>query len=176
MNIRPAVLADRSAVHVLVKQELAYLKALLDDGDRIPNLDWQEVIHRKLTNPRERIWVAELNGNLVGYVMVCLSSAAKRRLVRQWLQEMAFWQRGTAGDPRRPIGWIEDCFVLQKARRQGIGSALVRSALSWFQEHHVRRIELGIWMANEQGLAFWERQGFFPVRLKMSKDLNDQSD
>jgi GNAT superfamily N-acetyltransferase len=176
VTIRPAVLADRSAVYVLVEQELAYLKALIDDGTRIPNLDWQEVINRTLTNPRERMWVAELNGNLVGYVMVCLPSASKRRPLRQWLQEIGFWQKANGGALTLPMGWIEDCFVLQETRRQGIGSALVRTALSWFKENHVRRIELGIWMGNGHGQAFWERQGFLPVRLKMSKTLNDQTD
>lgn len=169
-------MADLSAVYVLFEQELAYQKALIDGRDWIPNLDWQEVINRKLTNPRERMWVAELNGNLVGYVMGSLSSASKRGPLRQWLQEMVFWRRATAEDPTLPIGWIEDCFVLQEARRQGLGSALVHAALAWFKENHVSQIELGIWMVNEQGQAFWKRQGFFPVRLKMSKDLNDQTD
>jgi len=171
MNIRPAVRTDRSAVYALFEQELAYQKALIDGKDWIPNLDWQEVINRKLTNPGERMWVAELNGNLVGYLMGCLSSASKPRPLHQWLQEMRFGQRTTAGNPTQPTGWIEDCFVHQEARRQGIGSALVRMALSWFEENHVRRIELGIWMVNGHGQAFWERQGFSPVRLKMSKDL-----
>ena len=176
MNIRPAVMADLSAVSVLFDQELAYQEALIDGKDWIPNLDWQEVINRKLTNPRERMWIAELDGNLVGYLMGCLSAPSKRRPLHQWLQEMSFGQRATGGNPTQPTGWIEDCFVLQAARRQGIGSALVRAALSWFQENHVKRIELGIWMVNRHGQAFWERQGFLPVRLKMSKDLNDQTD
>jgi GNAT superfamily N-acetyltransferase len=117
--------------------------------------------------------VAELNGNLVGYVMGCVSSASKPRPLRQWFQEIAFWQTPTTGNPTEPSGWIEDCFVAQEARRQGIGSALVRAALSWFNDNHVRHIELGIWMVNGHGQAFWERQGFAPVRLKMSKDLNN---
>jgi len=171
MNIRPAVRTDLSVVYVLFEQELAYQKALIDGKDWIPNLDWHEVINRKLTNPREGMWVAELNGNLVGYVMGSLSSASKRRPLRRWLQEMRFGQRTTAEYPTQPTGWIEDCFVLQETRRQGIGSALVRTALAWFQENQVSRIELGIWMVNGHGQAFWERQGFSPVRLKMSKDL-----
>ena len=89
---------------------------------------------------------------------------------------MRFWQQTTAKHLTQPTGWIEDCFVLQTARRQGIGSALVHAALAWFKENHVSQIELGIWIVNEQGQAFWERQGFFPVRLKMSKDLHDQTD
>lgn len=174
MNIRPAGMADLSAIYGLFEQELAYQKALINNGsDQIPDLDWQEVINRKITNPRERMWVAEMNGNLVGYAMGRLASASKRRPLRQWLQEMSIGQRATGGGPTRPTGWIEDCFVIQKARRQGIGSALVRTALSWFEEHHVRRIELGIWMVNGHGQAFWEQQGFLPVRLKMSKELKD---
>jgi hypothetical protein len=39
MNIRPAVKANLSAVYVLVEQELAYQKALIDGRDLIPNLD-----------------------------------------------------------------------------------------------------------------------------------------
>jgi len=173
MNIRPAVKADLSAVYALFEQELAYQKALIDGGDRIPNGDWHEVIDRKLTNSKERMWVAELNGNLVGYLMGRLSSSSKSRPFRQWLQELRFGERTTAENPTQPTGWIEDCFVLQAARRQGIGSALVRAALSWFKDHHVSRIELGVWMVNGHGQAFWERQGFSPVRLKMSKDLDN---
>jgi len=75
MNIRPAVKADLSAVYALFEQELAYQKALIDGGDRIPNRDWHEVIDRKLTNSKERMWVAELNGNLVGYLMGRLSKS-----------------------------------------------------------------------------------------------------
>ena len=71
MNIRPAGMADLSAVYGLFEQELAYQKTLIDGGDQIPNLDWQKVINRKITNPRECMWIAELNGNLVGYVMGC---------------------------------------------------------------------------------------------------------
>jgi len=171
MNIRPAVMADLSKVYVLFEQELAYQKALIDGGDRIPNLDWQEVINQKLINPKERMWVAEMNGHLVGYLMGCLSSVSKPRSIRQWFQEMRFGQQAPAEDSTQSTGWIEDCFVLQDARRQGIGSALVRAALSWFKDNQVRRIELGIWMVNGHGQAFWERQGFSPVRLKMSKDL-----
>ena len=76
-------MADLSAVSVLFDQELAYQKALIDGKDWIPNLDWQEVINRKLTNPKERMWIAELDGNLVGYVMVRLSSPSRRRPLRQ---------------------------------------------------------------------------------------------
>jgi GNAT superfamily N-acetyltransferase len=169
-------MADLPALHVLFEQELVYQKTLVDGKDWILNLDWQEVMNQKLTNPGEQMWVAELNEKLVGYVMVRLSSASKRRPLRQWLQEMSFGQRTIVEHPAQPTGWIEDCFVLQEARRQGIGSALVLAALSWFKENHVRRIELGIWMVNGHGQAFWEQQGFSPVRLKMSKDLNDQTD
>ena len=172
MNIRPAVRGDLSAVYALFEQELAYQKALIKERDWISNRDWHEVINQKLTNPRERMWVAELNGNLVGYLMGCLSAASKSRPLRQWLQQLRFGERTTAENPTQPTGWIEDCFVLPEARRQGIGSALVRAALSWFKDNHVIRIELGIWMVNGQGQAFWEQQGFSPVRLKMAKDLN----
>jgi GNAT superfamily N-acetyltransferase len=72
--------------------------------------------------------------------------------------------------PRRD-GWIEDCYVQPHARRRGIGSALVQAALEWLRTQHVTRVELAVLVANHEGLTFWERQGFAPVRLLLSREI-----
>ena len=71
--------------------------------------------------------------------------------------------------PRR-TGWIEDCYVLPQARRQGIGTALVDEARG-SRAQHVSRVALAVLVANREGLAFLEHQGFAPVRMLLSREV-----
>ena len=58
-----------------------------------------------------------------------------------------------------------------EGRRHGIGKALVHAGLAWLQAQHVARVELAVLVANRRGLMFWEQQGFAPVRLLMTKEI-----
>lgn len=56
--------------------------------------------------------------------------------------------------------WLEDLFVRERARRRGLGSALVEAAVNRARERGCRRIELDVSDANPAGWALYERHGF----------------
>lgn len=61
-------------------------------------------------------------------------------------------------DGRR--GYIYHTAVHPLYQRQGIGAALVQSALSALQKEGVAKVALVAFRRNEAGNAFWEKQGF----------------
>jgi GNAT superfamily N-acetyltransferase len=56
--------------------------------------------------------------------------------------------------------WLEDLFVLESARRTGLGRALVEACCDRARERGCRRIELDTNEDNEAALALYEACGF----------------
>jgi GNAT superfamily N-acetyltransferase len=63
-----------------------------------------------------------------------------------------------------PDCWLEDLFVLQDARRLGVGRALADAALERARERGCRRIQLDVNEANPEALALYSSLGFDPVQ------------
>lgn len=59
-------------------------------------------------------------------------------------------------------GNIDSLFVKAGRRGQGIGEALVRRALDWFEQRSVSSISVEVLVGNEAALPFYERFGFYP--------------
>ena len=56
--------------------------------------------------------------------------------------------------------WLEDLYVAERARRSGVGSALIELTIARARERGCRRVELDVSHSNEAGLALYERHGF----------------
>jgi len=56
--------------------------------------------------------------------------------------------------------WLEDLFVVEDARRSGLGAALVEAALSRARERRCARVELDVNESNRAAVALYERFGF----------------
>jgi GNAT superfamily N-acetyltransferase len=87
------------------------------------------------------VTVAELEGELMGFV------AGRTRMLP------AFFGSGH-------VGFIGEVFVVATMRSQGIGEALLRRALEWFEERGILRIELQVVSDNPDALRFYERLGW----------------
>ena len=61
-------------------------------------------------------------------------------------------------DGRR--GYIYHTAVLPKHRKQGIASQLVEAAMTALKEEGINKAALVVFERNENGNAFWEKQGF----------------
>jgi putative acetyltransferase len=61
-------------------------------------------------------------------------------------------------DGRR--GYMHHLAVGEQFRRRGIGSALVQEALSLLCEEGIRKCNIFILPENQEGVAFWQRNGF----------------
>ncbi len=56
--------------------------------------------------------------------------------------------------------WLEDLFVRERARRSGLGAALVEAAIDRAIKRDCRRVELDVNAGNGAGRALYERCGF----------------
>jgi ribosomal protein S18 acetylase RimI-like enzyme len=56
--------------------------------------------------------------------------------------------------------WLEDLYVEARARRAGLGRALVRAALDHAEERGCRRMELDVNESNGEAIAFYRALGF----------------
>ena len=76
-------------------------------------------------------------------------------------------------DVREPLCTLDDLYVKEKYRRMGIGTGLVRKAISMAQEHG-KRMMLGVLLNNENGAKFWGRFSNFivPVSVEYSIDYD----
>ena len=59
-------------------------------------------------------------------------------------------------------GNIDSLFVKVSHRGHGIGEALVRRSLDWFEQRSITAISVEVLVGNEAALPFYERLGFYP--------------
>ena len=76
-------------------------------------------------------------------------------------------------DMREPLCTLDDLYVKEKYRRMGIGTGLVRKAISMAREQG-KRMMLGVLLNNENGTKFWGRFSHFivPVSVEYSIDYD----
>lgn len=106
----------------------------------------------RLRDPGAAVWVAELERTRVGYSLAVLAEAPPVFLDRRH-------------------GQIYELAVTARFRRQGIGEALLATAIAWFRERGVTRVELRVSASNEVASAFWKKQGFAPLAEVLSRAL-----
>jgi GNAT superfamily N-acetyltransferase len=67
--------------------------------------------------------------------------------------------------------WLEDLFVAESARGEGLGAALVAAAIERARERGCRRVELDVSDGNLAALALYERFGFATGKEPGTHDL-----
>jgi aminoglycoside 6'-N-acetyltransferase I len=63
-------------------------------------------------------------------------------------------------DPAQPVGFVEGWFVHEAFRRQGIGSALMRSAEEWARSHGCVEMASDTWLDDETSIDAHQSLGF----------------
>jgi ribosomal protein S18 acetylase RimI-like enzyme len=137
--IRPARIDDIDPLTGLL-QELFTLEA-----DFVPNAARQMAgLKRLLRESRAVILIAESCGEVVGMctVQTVISTA----------------EGGNAG-------LLEDMIVARKARRQGIGRALLEAAQRWAEGRGLTRLQLLVERDNDPALKFYFKSGWLSTDL-----------
>lgn len=113
--------------------------------DFTPHYETQaEGLRLLLASKRAEIFVAEINGEVVGMcTMQIMISTAKGREVCQ----------------------VEDVVVDVEHRGKGIGSSLLRRVEEWAFTHGLGRIQLNADRDNHPALGFYRRQGWRQTNL-----------
>ncbi len=79
--------------------------------------------------------VAEVEGEIAGYLDMTIQA---------WNQS----------------GWINNLVVAPNHRRQGVGTALLKGAFRWAQEHRLRTITSESQTKNYPAISFYQKHGF----------------
>lgn len=103
------------------------------------------------------IWVAEEEGNIVGFIASDGNWFSKRE--------------------GRVVGAIHELVILPEYRNKGIGKALVQKAIEYFKSRGLDTAELWVGDKNTQALEFYKSLGFeekdrFNYWIRMTKPLN----
>jgi ribosomal protein S18 acetylase RimI-like enzyme len=103
-----------------------------------------EKVAAELANPATAAWLAERDGDAIGYAIVgpCALPHA---------------------DVTPSCGELKRIYVLAEGRGDGLGSRLMDEALAWLERDGPRRLWIGVWSENLGAQRLYERLGFRKV-------------
>ncbi len=151
--IRLATVSDVPAISRLWEKLVAYHQALGQDMPAaVPDgaARYGRSLADRLDDNHTRVLVAEVDGQVVGYVL---------GVVVDLMPEIFEHHAG---------GFLADIFVEESYRGRGLGRALVRALEDWFRHNGLRYFEWHVASSNKSALAFWEAMGghSFMVRMR----------
>lgn len=106
--------------------------------------------HRELARAAARLFVAERGGELVGYAYGTLEG-------RDWNLLLD------------AHGAVHDIFVVESARRDGVGKALLDALVSELERMGAPRILLSTMVDNHAAQRLFASAGFLPTMLEMTR-------
>ena len=106
-----------------------------------------------LEDRASRVFVAESEGTIIGYVYAALEPLSWKEL-------------------RGPCGFIHDVAVAEEARLSGAGTKLLERAIEWLRENGAPRVILWTASPNSQAQALFRRLGFRDTMIEMTLELD----
>ena len=158
--IRPVEPKDESAIARLWQALSAYHESL--DARLPPAVPgaaerYAARLVERRDDPFTRALVAEVNGQVVGYIL-----GAVIDLHPDLFQHV-------------DAGFIADIYVDPAFRRQGVARQLVRTMYRWFSKQGVQQVEWQVAATNAEGIRFWEAVGGEPIMVRMRASLDGKS-
>jgi GNAT superfamily N-acetyltransferase len=117
-----------------------------------PEAGYAWFLGTQMHEPDVCVFVAEQDGEVVGYVYAGLEPMSWREL-------------------RDAAGFIHDVAVAEPHRGHGIGEALVQRASDWLREHGAPRVLLWTAQRNAAAQRLFLRLGFRPTMIEMTREL-----
>ncbi|MFZ4793007.1 MAG: GNAT family N-acetyltransferase [Blastocatellia bacterium] len=177
--IRAAGTADCQAIGRLARQLLQFEHALHSEmGEQTPWAGSEAEIQKQMAQPATKFFIAERNGEVVGYVKAIVHRAGTggtgwrgglRAAARQLVD--AITRR-----PRPNVsaigGLIPGIFVVESERNTGTGGRLLATAENWLRGEGMTSSSIHVLQANIVALRFWEEQGYEPIVIGLRKRLD----
>ena len=153
ISVRKAILADLPAISHLSKG----LFAFEDKFGHEYNLDWtdsedgQKYLKERLEHKDAIIFISEDQAKIIGYIL-------------------AFTKTYSYRIPN-PICEIENIFVEEAYRGQGVGQLLMDLVKKHAKLAGAKKLRLGMIAQNEKALHFYKANGFGEVNLYLETDV-----
>lgn len=142
--IRQAVEDDVDRIGELWKRLVTHHRLLdeqlpeaAEDGDKL----YAHHILNRLEDQLTRVFVAEVDGQVVGYVFGIVVDLVPEMFIAE------------------PGGFLADIYVDEKYRGKGIGRDLVDALTKWFRARGVAYVELYVANKNDDARDFWDKIG-----------------
>lgn len=155
VDIRPATMQDYPTLEVISRES----QELHAQGN--PHIFQQgtpgitkEYVRGLLENEQTMAFVAEEDGQVLGYAFVRLRTMAFLDSVRPHV-----------------VAEITDIAVTSQARGKGTGSRLFEAVRLWARRQRAERLELIVWEFNQNAQKFYERLGMHTLSRTMSLSL-----
>jgi ribosomal protein S18 acetylase RimI-like enzyme len=104
-----------------------------------------------ISDPKHICFVAELENNLIGFISGCLNINEKKIYARK--------------------GYIEDWFVSENYRNQGVGKKLYNELIKEFAKEKCDNLEIHAYVSNP-AIEMYRKLGFQDMVLKMIKKFD----
>lgn len=148
-RVRTGKLEDAEAVLDIqnaVISEGEYFIAVSEEFNKTPEQqrDW---IRRLLGNERETIIVAELNGEVMGWIVF---QAENRKRMSH---------KGSFG-----------MMIRKNYRAEGIGRELIKALLGWAEANpFIEKVSLGVFSTNQRAISLYKKMGFVEEGRKIKE-------
>lgn len=153
---RKADLDDVGRLWIALLEEHAGLdprfEVALDALDR-----WVNDYAHWLQDERQRVYVAEQQGQVVGFVRA-----------EQWAPLPIYGESLEV--------YINEIYIAGPFRGKGLGSDLLDHVTQWASTLKADRLRLGMLAANAEGRRFWERQGASPLSVTYTIEFEKQEE
>lgn len=123
----------------------------------LPDPDMGRSVEERLLNSEQPTWIASFEGATVGYL--CAETTGRGPVL-----------------PRSDDGILSlvRAFVEPETRGQGVGRALLNTALEWGRSQGYKVCAVDFESANIEATRFWLGAGFRPVIYSLSRRLDDR--
>ena len=159
VEIRLANQADFDQVGKIFAEENQFhadlVPEVIQTADPIMPPEWFDDV---LGNPRKTLFVAQIDKELVGLVLVELKTNIDDPIFK----------------PRKYM-YISEIAVAASHRGLGIGRSLMENAHQWAQNQGITEIELRVWERNHQAIAFYQVLGYWMWQHTMRLTIDPQN-
>ncbi|EKD23127.1 MAG: hypothetical protein ACD_83C00042G0002 [uncultured bacterium] len=154
MTIRKATIKDLGKISELNLKLFQFERQFSDSC----SLDWtfsqigQTYFTNRITQENGIVFVAENNVHTIGYLCGYVFDFKARQ--------------------PSSMAEIDNMYVEDKFRSQGIGGQLIKAFESEAKKRGVARLKVGAIFQNQQAVDFYEKSGFHSHEIMLEKDLN----
>jgi GNAT superfamily N-acetyltransferase len=159
ISIRRGIPSDLADVQRLNRALFQYEHDHGYYSDNSYNLNWpyEEAGTKYFTDclsgrPDRVVFIVEASGKAVAYLAASYATKPFRS--------------------QNPIGELDNMFVEEAYRHQGVGTQLVEAFKGWARESQVARIRVGAFAHNSPALAFYRRLGFTDTELHLEQPVD----
>ncbi len=158
VEIRPAVLCDSEPIAQLLRYIASFHAERRPDIYRDGDISKYnaDAVRAMIDNENNVIRVAVIDGVTVGYTIAVVKTRIDHAIMRD-----------------RRVYYIDDFCVSPNRQRLGIGSALFDAAVIEAKLLGCDAVELNVWEANAEAIAFYEACGMTTQRRQMELPLTD---